>query len=381
MIVMEISEGEFQAEVWADEDFFKKKTGKSLREQYLEHHPQVYSHFEDEMPKIWGEKWKANTNVGRLRCVLLHKPGEEFKQIGNPTPWPPHGKSLAHWRMAEKISLEELIEDHQNLVDAYRGEGVKVIIRKPDHNNPPYQVKSIYTDDVCHPAVYGQVILRMYDYIRKGEELPTYQTLAENGCPVVGMIMNHGMAEGGSIGWLDEKHLIIGVHFPRANTQEPVIWRANESGHLQFASIVKLQDPEVDVRIQPGYGSRIGASHYCLVDRHTSVQDPRMLDPYLRKWMEVEMDWRFIDPPDEVCVKVHTHDPRFPVIKSAPNTGVVLEPGKILVAEGTPKSTKWFESIGIEVIEVHVDTLVRPRNSGSIHCTAGSLIREPEPKN
>ena len=51
-----------------------------------------------------------------------------------------------------------------------------------------------------------------------------------------------------------------------------------------------------------------------------------------------------------------------------------------MVNEGNPKATKWFESIGIEVVEVDVATLVRPRNSGSIHCTAGSLIRDSEPK-
>jgi N-dimethylarginine dimethylaminohydrolase len=219
----------------------------------------------------------------------------------------------------------------------------------------------------------------MYDWMRKGEEKYTYQTLAELGCPVVGMIMDKGMAEGGSIGWMDEKHLIIGVHFPRSNTQTPEVMRANESGHIQFANIVKFQDPEVDVRIQPGYGSRIAASHYSLVDRHTSVQDPTMVDPYLKAWMETEMNWEFIDPPDEVCVKVHTRDPRIPYVKRAPNTGVVLEPRKILVNEGNPKATKWFESIGVEVVEVDVGTLVRPRNSGSIHCTAGSLIRDPEP--
>ena len=282
--------------------------------------------------------------------------------------------------MTERIPLDDLVEDHLNLVDTYKAEGVEVVIRKPEENDPPYLVKSIYTDDVSHPAVYGQVILRMYDWMRKGEEKYTYQTLADLGCPVVGMIQNNGMAEGGSIGWLDEKHLIIGVHFPRCNTQEPDVMRANESGHNQFVNIVKLQDPEVDVRIQPGYGSRIGVSHYCLVDRHTSVQDPRDLDPYLKTWMENEMNWEFIDPPDEVSVKVKTKDPRLPYVKRAPNTGVVLEPRKILVNEGNPKATKWFESIGIEVIEIDVATLVRPRNSGSIHCTAGSLMRDPEPK-
>jgi len=38
-----------------------------------------------------------------------------------------------------------------------------------------------------------------------------------------------------------------------------------------------------------------------------------------------------------------------------------------------------LESIGVEVVDVECSSLVRPRNSGSIHCCAGSLIRDPEP--
>ena len=375
-----MSEGEFQAEVSVDDDYFKEKTGLSLREQYLTYHPQVLTGFEDDMEWVWGRKWKANTNVGKLRVVMLHRPGKEFLSVGKPTPWPSHGTSLPEWRMSEMMSLDELQSHHQNLVDAYKAEGVEVVIRKPEVNDPPYQVKAIYTDDVCHPAVYGQVILRMYDHMRRGEELPTYQTLAELGCPVVGMIQGRGMAEGGSIGWLDEKHLVVAVHFPRVNTREPELMRANESGHIQFANIVKLQDPEVDVRICPGYGSSLGVSHYSLIDRHTSIQDPRTVDPYLREWMEAEMHWEFIDPPDGVCVKVHTGNPLMPVVKRAPNTGVVLEPRKILVPTGNPKATKWLEGMGVEVVEVEVGTLVRPRNSGSIKCTCGGILRDPEPK-
>ena len=59
-------------------DEFKGKTGMTLHEQYMKHHPQILSEFEDEMPKIWGKKWKANTTIGKLRTVLLHRPGKEF---------------------------------------------------------------------------------------------------------------------------------------------------------------------------------------------------------------------------------------------------------------------------------------------------------------
>lgn len=80
----------------------------------------------------------------------------------------------------------------------------------------------------------------MLSEIRRGEEVPVYQTLAEIGCPVVGMIMGDGMAERGTIGWLDEKHLIIHIHGIYANTQEPRAMRANDSGFQQLAGIVKF---------------------------------------------------------------------------------------------------------------------------------------------
>lgn len=356
------------------EEYFKKGTGESLHEIYQKYHPQILTDFADDMEKYWGRRWKANTTVGKLRMVLLHRPGKEFLSVGKPTPWFPHLSSLEAWRMSFKPNLDELIEHHENLVKAYEDEGVEVVIKKPDPNDPPYQVKSIYTDDVCHPAVYGQILLRMYDNVRRGEEIPTYQTLADIGCPVVGMIIGNGMAEGGSIGWLDEKHLIIAVHYPRANTMEPEVMRANEFGHMQFARIVKMQDPEVDIRISPGFGGRLGVSHYAMIDRHTSVQDPKYLNPYVVEWVKSEMDWKFIVPPDDIM----STDERGR--KIGPETGVVLEPMKIMVPTGNLKATKWLEKIGVEVVEVECSSIVTPRNSGTIHCAAGSLIREPEPK-
>ena len=354
-------------------EYYKDKTGETLDEVYKKYHPQVLSDFEEEIETHWGRGWKANNPAGKLRMALLHRPGNEFLSIGNPTPWPPHRSSLGAWRQCEKPALDELIKDHENLVKAFENEGVEVVIRKQDPNDPAYQVKSIYCDDVCHPAVYGQIILRMYDSVRRGEEVPTFQTLAEIGCPVVGMITGKGMIEGGTVGWLDEKHLIISVHFPRINTKEPEVMRANEFGHNQFAQIVKWQDPEVDVRICPGYGGGLGATiHYSMIDKHTSIQDPEWLDPYLVDWMKSEMDWQFIPPPEELVTTSGKGT------KLGPEVGVLLEPMKVLVPAGRPKARKWIESLGVTVVEVECSSLVWPRGTGTIHCCTGSLIRDPE---
>lgn len=339
---------------------------------------QLHSYFEDEMEKYWGRRWKANSSVGKLRMVMLHRPGKEFHSVGKPTPWAPHDTSLSSWGMKEKPNLEEMITDHENIVKAFEDEDVEVVIRKPVHEDKLYQVFSIDTDDSSYAAVYGRVLLRMLSEIRRGEEIPVYQTLAEIGCPVVGMIMGDGMVEGGTMGWLDEKHLIIQIHGIYANSHLPEIMRANESGFHQFARIVKFQDPEVDVRIAPGYGYRIGGSPlnltYQMVDRYTSICNPKWLDPHLVNWMLAEMNWEFITPPDEVCRK-------YGVNAVGPETGIVLEPGKIIVPAppaNHPKGIKWLESLGIEVVEVDCASLVVPRRDGFFHCACSSLIREPE---
>ena len=342
---------------------------------------QMLTDFEEDMPRYWGRKWKANTSIGKLRMVMLHKPGKEFLSVGKPTPWPPHETSLEAWGMHEKPNLEEMIKDHENVVKAFKDEQVEVALRKTVPYNQLHQVFSIDTDDSSYPAVYGRIILRMLSEIRRGEEVPVYQTLAEIGCPVVGMITGKGMAEGGTIGWLDEKHMIIQIHGIYYNTHEPDVMRANESGFNQLANIVKQQDPDVDIRIAPGYGYRIGSSPlnitYQMVDKHTSICDPEWISPYLANWMEAEMDWNFVTPPDDVCQ-------HYGVNVVGPETGVVLGPGKVMVPSppsSTQKGIKWLESIGVEVVQVDCPSIVVPRRDGFFHCTVSSLIRDPEPKN
>ena len=354
------------------EDYYREATGDSYGDMLQKYHPQIVSDFDNELEKWWGRKWKANNPTGKLRMVLLHRPGKEFLSVGQPTPWAPHEKHLGAWRQAEIPNLDELIRDHEKLVKAYEDEGVEVVIRDPDPNDPPYQTKAVYCDDVCHPAVYGQVIFRMYDNLRRGEEVPTFNTLSRIGCPVVGMVTGNGMIEGGSIGWLDEKHLVIGVHYARGNTCKPEVMRANEFGHNQYAQIVKWQDPEVEIRFSPGYGGYLGLTHYMMVDKHTSIQDPKWLDPYLVDWMKAEMDWRFITPPKELC---YTDDGG---LTWGPEVGVLLEPMKVLVPAGKSKARKWLESVGVTVVEVECPSLVMPRATGTIHCCTGSLIRDPE---
>ena len=173
-----------------------------------------------------------------------------------------------------------------------------------------------------------------------------------------------GNDRGGGLNWLDEKHLAITVHYPRANTETKDVASANYDGARQLEEIVKEQDPEVDVKIGPGYGGR--GIWLWPVDKHTSVSDPEHIDQNFVRWLKAELGWTFLVPPSNLSFLAVS--------------GVVLKPGKIIKPTGTPKGTKWLESQGIEVVEVDVSSLVIPRNSGTIQCLTRELIRDPEPK-
>ena len=56
---------------------------------------------------------------------------------------------------------------------------------------------------------------------------------------------------------------------------------------------------------------------------------------------------------------------------------VVLEPGKIVMPSGNPKTKALLENEGVEVIEVNVDEI--KKGGGALHCITSFLKRDPIP--
>jgi N-dimethylarginine dimethylaminohydrolase len=316
-----------------------------LHRIYEDFHPPIKTRFEDEVEKYWGRSWGANTEVGRLRMVMLHRPGEEMKSVQPP---------LERWRYTEMPNLEEMQRHHENLVKAFRDEDVEVVIRRPENNRPPRLVKSIYTRDPSF-AIKGSVVVgRMYDALRRGEELPTMQTLADLGCPVH-VVHGAGIIEGGSVMWLDSEHLAIGLSH-----------RVNEEGARQVADIVKTASPEVDVKVTPIMDGHIDG-FICMLDKHLAAVAQKGLPYSFREFLRDELKMNIIPIPPGMYA-----------------AAVAVRPGRVLVAaareEEDRKVLRMFEESGVDVVEVELDSLVEPRNSGSIHCLTMPIIRDPEPR-
>ena len=313
-----------------------------LSEIYKKYHPPLKTRFNEEVKRYWGERWGVNTEVGRLRMVLMHKPGDEINSINKP---------YEKWRYTYKPDLEEMRRDYKRLKEAFKEEDVKVIERLPETAEPPRLVKSIYTRDPSFAVPGGVIIGRMYDALRRGEEPYTMRTLASLGCSILRTVNGAGTIEGGSVMWLDPKHLAVGLSF-----------RVNVEGARQVAEVVWANDPEIEVTTTPIFGGHIDGL-ICMVDRHTVVVKREGLTWSFWEYVKDELKFNIIECPRDVYV-----------------AGVVLRPGRVIVASGEDKRAgiRLLEREGIDVIEVSIDSLVTPRNSGSIHCLTMPVIRDPE---
>ncbi|RJS86685.1 hypothetical protein CW701_01950 [Candidatus Bathyarchaeota archaeon] len=81
-----------------------KRARERLLDIYYRYHPPLRTSFLDDLEWIWGSRWGVNTEVGRLRKVLLHRPGREILAIKEP---------YEEWRYTYKPKLEEMVRDYE----------------------------------------------------------------------------------------------------------------------------------------------------------------------------------------------------------------------------------------------------------------------------
>jgi hypothetical protein len=108
--------------------------------------------FEDseQLERWWGRKWGCTTDVGRLRVVLMHRPGDEVnvvdtsKRLDNRA----FGDTQAgwYWRGVEGPDLAGMQAQHDAYTALLKKEGVEVVYLDEIGTG---RMKSCYTRDSC----------------------------------------------------------------------------------------------------------------------------------------------------------------------------------------------------------------------------------------
>jgi len=306
---------------------------------------------EAQQTAVWGRRWGCGNDVGRLRLVLMHRPGEELaivdpsKRIeelgayGDPeTGW--------YWRGREIPDLATQQAQHDGLVAALREEGVEVVFLD---RCAPGRMKSVYTRDQVIAVEGGAIICRMGAPIRRGEEAPATATLARLGMPILRTIHGTGIMEGGSFAFITPKVAVVGLSS-----------RVNEEGARQVEEVLAVLGVKL-LRVHlTGYRLHIDGA-FVMIDTDTAIINPVQL-PF---WFLEELAAMRIR-----TIEIHPDDPVWTI------NCLAVRPGRVLMADAvSPRTAERLDRAGISVRVVPYSAVYQ--GGGGIHCSTAPLIRDP----
>lgn len=304
--------------------------------------------FADELETVWGERWGATDEIGRLRRVLVREPGDELSVVRGDA-WDEEAQALVdpdgqwYWTDRRPPHLDLVAEQHAGLVAALRRNGVVVDVAPP--LGKPF-VKSIYVRDPLITTRHGAIIGRMGVRMRRGEEPDVTRFVAGLGMPIVGTITGTGTLEGGSYCKLRPDLHLLGTSI-----------RCNHEGARQLRALLALQDVDLLVVPMPGWSIHI--------DLHLAVLDPE----------RVLVDAEHL--PYDFLMTLRGRGFELVEADRSEEWGLnllCLEPGRVLMAEGSPRTAERLAAHGVEVETIPYDEI--QKNGGGIHCSTMELVRE-----
>lgn len=294
--------------------------------------------FESDLTEVWGNKWSVSSEVGKLRDVLLRRPGKEIENIGDP----------ATWRWREAMDPVKAREQHDALAEIYRAHGVNVHYVENQREDRP---NAVFMRDTVLGTPEGVILCRHALRVRRGEERAVAATLAQLGVPIVKTVNGSGVFEGACALWVDRETIILGTGV-RANA-EGVRQVEQELRNMGVTNIIYFQIPF-------GHAHLDGLIN--IVDKKKAIIFPWQT-PYDVWFALKQKGFTFIEAPSIEEVK----------LGMAINV-VALEPGLVLMPKGNRLTKRALERAGVEVIEVDVSELMK--GFGALHCMSAFLRRD-----
>jgi len=152
-------------------------------------------------------EYGAQTEYGKLRKVLMHRPTEELKRIT------PGNKDAYLFR--DVVYWKEFQREHDAFTDILRGEGVEVnlvgdLLDEGDRLVAERLPNLVYTRDVISINGLGAMVLRMTYQPRYPEPLLAGKAVERLGVPIALRVAPPGMVEGGDFVYLNDETVMMG---------------------------------------------------------------------------------------------------------------------------------------------------------------------------
>ncbi len=314
--------------------------------------PEAEPAFESEaqMTSLWGRNWGCDNDVGRLRVVLMHRPGAEFEVI-DPTKRIAEIGSFGdpeagwYWQSETIPPFAEMQAQHDALAQALRDEGVEVVTLDGVGGG---RFKSCYTRDSAIAVRGGAIVCRLAARMRRGEEPVVSRTLANLGVPILRTVQGSGLMEGGSFAWINSRTAVVGRSI-----------RVNEAGVAQVEDVLAKQGVEV-IRVDlGGYDIHIDGAFVMIDVDLALVNAARLPYAFLERLRELGVRSIELNPDDAGWIV----------------NCLAVRPGRVIMPQGaSPATRSAFDRYGVDIVTLPYDAM--QLNGGGIHCSTCPLIRD-----
>lgn len=296
--------------------------------------------FAQDMKELWGD-WYCDSEVGKLRDVIMRRPGKEVEYITQ--------ENYGDFRWKAPMDIEKARAQHDALTDIYRAHGVNVHYVENQREDRP---NALFMRDQVFMTPEGAILCRNGISARRGEERYTAETLSKLGVPIIKTINGEGWFDGACGMWIDRQTVILGTSA-----------RANKKGIEQVESELRNIGVTDIINFQIPYGHAHLDGLMNIADKKTAVLFPWQV-PYDVVKQLLDRDFTIVEATN------------FEEIKwgSCMNF-VALEPGKVVMPAGNPETKAKMEDVGIEVIETDMSEILK--GWGAIHCMTAFLKRDP----
>lgn len=297
------------------------------------------STFEKQMPKLWGN-WGCDSEIGKLRAVLLHRPGAEIENLPD---------DLAKVLFIAKMDAERARAQHDAMADIYRSHGVSVhyVEKMPQH-----EPNGMFCRDLVAMTPEGAILARPGTSVRRGEERYIAEKLSSLGVPILRTIAGSGTFEGADLMWANRDLAFVAISR-----------RTNPEGNRQVRAELERMGVGEIVTVQVPWSEAHFDGMMAFLNRKLAIVYTAQV-PYTAVEAMRRHGYKIIEVNSESEVR-----------DGMALNFVALEPGKIVVPKGNNKtSVQLMEKNGVEVIQVDLDEL--KKGAGSIHCMTAFLKRD-----
>lgn len=292
----------------------------------------------EDMATTWGD-WGVSSEIGRLRAVLLRRPGPELDAVVD----------FDAMQMRSDLIPDVVRAQHDALAEAYRGHGVAVHHVEQGRIDKP---NAMFVRDLMLMTPEGAIVTRPASTVRAGEERLIAAALARLGVPILMSVHGSGAFEGADAAWVDRDLCFLADGL-----------RTNEEG----ADQVERMPREIGVATVVRVGLPHGAMHLdgllAIFDRDLAAVWSRRT-PYKVVETLRQRGFRLIEVEDEDEAQ-----------HSLPMNVVALAPGEILMPAGGDRMRERYEAAGVRCHTVDVGECIKA--GGGIHCMIGFLRRKP----